>query len=167
VWPCTGPQLPKIRPRRNTHSQKATFGEGQLPWGGRPCRVATGFCHPRRAPLRRAVAGDRHDGARGGGNLKYEFRLKPGASIEDVRLATEGPRGSRLGPGGAAGADLPWILKDVAPASYQWIGDESQPSKSGSRARVESRMGRTAAFRNGLEDPVTQKVSESKSEWLR
>ena len=30
-----------------------------------------------------------------GGKLKYEFRLKPGASVEDVRLAYRGPRVSR------------------------------------------------------------------------
>jgi hypothetical protein len=59
------------------------------------------------------------------------------------------------------------FLKDVAPVSYVRVGDESQPSKSGSRARAKSRMGRRAALRNGLEDPVTQKVSESKFEWLR
>ena len=113
------------------------------------------------------MAGYRHDGARGGGNLKYEFRLKPGATVEDVRLGYRGAEGFSVGAGGAAGADFPWVLKDAAPVSYQRIGDESQPSKSGSRARAESRMGRTAALRNGPEDPVTQKVSESKSEWLR
>jgi hypothetical protein len=36
-----------------------------------------------------------------GGNLKYEFRLKPGASVEDVRLATEGPKGLSVGAGGS------------------------------------------------------------------
>ena len=45
VWPCTGPQLPKIRPRRNTHSQKAAFGEGQLPWGDDPAEWQQGLAN--------------------------------------------------------------------------------------------------------------------------
>ena len=34
-----------------------------------------------------------------GGDLKYEFHVKPGASVGTSGLATAGPRGSRLGPG--------------------------------------------------------------------
>jgi hypothetical protein len=41
-----------------------------------------------------------------GGKLKYEFRLKPGASVEDVRLAYRGAEGLSVGAGGALGADL-------------------------------------------------------------
>jgi hypothetical protein len=53
-----------------------------------------------------------------GGNLKYEFRLKPDASVEEVRLGYRGAEGLSVGPEGAAGADLPGVLKDAAPVSY-------------------------------------------------
>jgi hypothetical protein len=66
-----------------------------------------------------------------GGNLKYEFHLKPGASVEDVRLAYRGAEGLKVGAGGelliltSLG-----ILKDAAPVSYQRIGGERVPVKS-------------------------------------
>ena len=36
-----------------------------------------------------------------GGDLKYEFRLEPGASVEDVRLGYRGAEGLSVGAGGA------------------------------------------------------------------
>jgi hypothetical protein len=43
--------------------------------------------------------------------------------VEDVRLGYRGAEGLSVGPGGAAGADLPGVLKDAAPVSYQWVTD--------------------------------------------
>jgi hypothetical protein len=67
-----------------------------------------------------------------GGNLKYEFRLKPGASVEDVRLGYRGAEGLSVGAGGELLVRTSLgILKDAAPVSYQRIG--------GKRVAVESR----------------------------
>ncbi len=41
-----------------------------------------------------AVRGD-------GGKLKYEFHLKPGSSVEDVRLAYREAEGLKVGAGGS------------------------------------------------------------------
>jgi hypothetical protein len=58
-----------------------------------------------------------------GGNLKYEFHLKPGASVEDVRLAYRGAEGLKVGAGGELLIQTPLgILEDAAPVSYQRIG---------------------------------------------
>jgi hypothetical protein len=65
-----------------------------------------------------------------GGKLKYEFHLKPGSSVEDVRLAYRGPRGSRLGPGELLVQTSLGILKDAAPVSYQRIRGERVPVES-------------------------------------
>jgi hypothetical protein len=37
-----------------------------------------------------------------GGDLKYEFRLKPGASVKDVRLGYRGAEGLSVGSGGSS-----------------------------------------------------------------
>jgi hypothetical protein len=67
-----------------------------------------------------------------GGNLKYEFHLKPGASVEDVRLGYRGAEGLSVGAGGELLVRTPLgVLKDAAPVSYQLIGGE--------RVAVESR----------------------------
>src|SRR5215217_9283554 len=66
-----------------------------------------------------------------GGKLKYEFHLKPGSSVEDVRLGYRGAEGLSVGPGGellvqtSAG-----VLKDAAPVSYQRVGGKRVPVKS-------------------------------------
>jgi hypothetical protein len=60
-----------------------------------------------------------------GGNLKYEFHLKPGASVEDVRLAYRGAEGLSVGAGGELLVRTSLgVLKDAAPVSYQPIGGE-------------------------------------------
>jgi hypothetical protein len=66
-----------------------------------------------------------------GGKLKYEFHVKPGASVEDVRLAYRGAEELSVG----AGEELLvrtslGVLKDAAPVSYQRIGGERVPVKS-------------------------------------
>ena len=66
-----------------------------------------------------------------GGNLKYEFHLKPGSSVEDVRLGYRGAEGLSVGAGGELLVRTSLgILKDAAPVSYQRIGGERVPVKS-------------------------------------
>jgi Beta-propeller repeat len=67
-----------------------------------------------------------------GGKLKYEFHLKPGSSVEEVRLAYHGAEGLSVGAGGELLVQTSLgVLKDAAPVSYQLIGGE--------RVAVESR----------------------------
>jgi hypothetical protein len=71
-----------------------------------------------------AVRGD-------GGDLKYEFRLKPGASVEDVRLGYRGAEGLKVGAEGQLLVRTSLgVLKDAAPVSYQLIGGERVPVES-------------------------------------
>jgi hypothetical protein len=66
-----------------------------------------------------------------GGKLKYEFHLKPGSSVEDVRLGYRGAEGLKVGAGGKLLVRTPLgILKDAAPVSYQQIGGERVPVES-------------------------------------
>src|SRR5215203_4827623 len=66
-----------------------------------------------------------------GGKLKYEFHLKAGSSVDDVRLAYRGAEGLKVGTGGELLVKTPLgILKDAAPVSYQRIGDERVPVES-------------------------------------
>jgi hypothetical protein len=66
-----------------------------------------------------------------GGNLKYEFHLKPGASVEDVRLGYRGAEGLSVGSGGELLVQTSLgVLKDAAPVSYQRIGGERVPVES-------------------------------------
>jgi hypothetical protein len=66
-----------------------------------------------------------------GGKLKYEFRLKPGSSVEDVRLAYRGAEGLSVGAGGELLVRTSLgVLKDAAPVSYQLIGGERVPVES-------------------------------------
>src|SRR5215213_7149528 len=66
-----------------------------------------------------------------GGSLKYEFRLKPGASVKDVRLGYRGAEGLSVGSGGELLVQTSLgVLKDAAPVSYQRIGGERVPVKS-------------------------------------
>ena len=66
-----------------------------------------------------------------GGKLKYEFHLKPGASVEDVRLGYRGAEGLSVGAGGELLVQTSLgVLKDAAPVSYQRIGGERVPVKS-------------------------------------
>jgi hypothetical protein len=66
-----------------------------------------------------------------GGKLKYEFHLKPGSSVEDVRLAYRGAERLKVGTGGELLVQTSLgVLKDAAPVSYQRIGGERVPVKS-------------------------------------
>jgi hypothetical protein len=66
-----------------------------------------------------------------GGSLKYEFRLKPGASVKDVRLGYRGAEGLSVGAGGELLIQTSLgVLKDAAPVSYQLIEGERVPVKS-------------------------------------
>jgi hypothetical protein len=66
-----------------------------------------------------------------GGTLKYEFRLKPGASVKDVRLGYRGAEGLKVGAGGELLIQTSLgVLKDAAPVSYQLIGGERVPVES-------------------------------------
>ena len=66
-----------------------------------------------------------------GGKLKYEFHLKPGSSVEDVRLGYRGAEGVSVGAGGQLLVQTSLgVLKDAAPVSYQRIGGERVPVES-------------------------------------
>jgi hypothetical protein len=66
-----------------------------------------------------------------GGNLKYEFRLQPGASVEDVRLSYRGAQGLKVGADGELLVQTPLgVLEDAAPVSYQRVGGERVPVES-------------------------------------
>src|SRR5215204_1460780 len=66
-----------------------------------------------------------------GGNLKYEFHLKPGSSVKDIRLGYRGAEGLKVGAGGKLLVQTPLgNLKDAAPVSYQRIGGERVPVES-------------------------------------
>jgi hypothetical protein len=66
-----------------------------------------------------------------GGDLKYEFHLKPGSSVEDVRLGYRGAKGLSVGTGGELLVQTSLgVLKDAAPVSYQRIGGERVPVHS-------------------------------------
>jgi len=65
------------------------------------------------------------------GKLKYEFHLKPGSSVEDVRLGYRGAEGLKVGAGGALLVQTPLgVLEDAAPVSYQRIAGERVPVES-------------------------------------
>ena len=71
-----------------------------------------------------AVRGER-------GKLKYEFHLKPGSSVDDVRLGYRGAEGLSVGAGGDLLVQTSLgILRDAAPVSYQRIGGERVPVQS-------------------------------------
>ena len=66
-----------------------------------------------------------------GGNLKYEFYLKPGSSVDNVRLAYRGAEGIKVGDDGELLINTSLgVLKDAAPVSYQLIGGERVPVES-------------------------------------
>jgi hypothetical protein len=85
-----------------------------------------------------------------GGKLKYEFHLKPGSSVEEVRLGYRGVEGLSVGARGELLVRTSLgVLKDAAPVSYQLIGGE--------RVAVESRYRLTGdggyGFAVGAYDP--------------
>jgi hypothetical protein len=58
-----------------------------------------------------------------GGNLKYEFHLEPGSSVEDVRLAYRGAEGLKVGAGGQLLVQTSLgVLKDAAPVNSRVRG---------------------------------------------
>jgi hypothetical protein len=66
-----------------------------------------------------------------GGKLKYEFHLKPGSSVEDIRLGYLGAERLKVGAGGELLVRTSLgVLKDAAPVSYQRIGGERVPVMS-------------------------------------
>jgi hypothetical protein len=85
-----------------------------------------------------------------GGKLKYEFHLKPGSSVEDVRLAYRGAEGLKVGTGGELLVRTSLgVLKDAAPVSYQLIGGERVPVESRYRLTGDGGYG----FAVGAYDP--------------
>jgi len=85
-----------------------------------------------------------------GGKLKYEFHLKPGASVDDVRLGYRGAEGLKLGADGELLVRTPLgILKDAAPVSYQRIGGERVPVQTRYRLTGDGGYG----FAVGTYDP--------------
>jgi Beta-propeller repeat len=66
------------------------------------------------------------------GELKYEFRVRPGARVGDIRLAYRGARSLTMDAAGALRIETPFgPLQDSAPVSYQEI--------DGVRVSVDSR----------------------------
>src|SRR5215208_1000263 len=85
-----------------------------------------------------------------GGKLKYEFRLKPGSSVKDVRLGYRGTEGLKVGAGGELLVRTSLgVLKDAAPVSYQRIGGKRVPVES--RYKLEEDGG--YGFAVGAYDP--------------
>jgi hypothetical protein len=84
-----------------------------------------------------------------GGKFTYEFRLRPGAQVSDIRLAYAGARGVSLGVGGTLQIHTPLgTLKDAPPQSFQRI--------DGRRVPVDSRyalVGDSYGFSVGHHDP--------------
>jgi hypothetical protein len=82
------------------------------------------------------------------GKLNYEFRVRPGAEVSDIRLGYAGAKGVSLGAGGALRIDTPLgTLKDAPPQSLQRI--------DGRRVRVDSRYalaGQSYGFSVGRHD---------------
>jgi Beta-propeller repeat len=82
-----------------------------------------------------------------GGQLKYEFHLRPGADPADIRLGYDGADGLLVDPSGELQiATALGELRDSAPVSYQEIG--------GARVHVESRyvVGQGAEYGFALGD---------------
>jgi hypothetical protein len=87
-----------------------------------------------------------------GGKLKYEFRLQPGSSVEDIRLAYRGAEGLSVGAGGQLLVQTPLgVLKDAAPVSYQLIGGKRVPVES--RYKLLEGDGGGYGFAVGAYDP--------------
>ena len=64
-----------------------------------------------------------------GGTLKYEFRVAPGANVDDIRLTYRGAEHLSLGPNGDLAIHTPsGIFRDALPEAYQ--------SRNGGRAPV-------------------------------
>jgi hypothetical protein len=77
-----------------------------------------------------------------GGNLKYEFHVKPGPSVKDVRLGYRGAEGLSVGAGGDLLVQTPFgVLKDAAPVSYQLIGASAYPWRAATCSRGMAAMG--------------------------
>jgi hypothetical protein len=86
------------------------------------------------------------------GKLKYEFYVKPGSSVEDVRLAYRGAEGLSVGAGGELLVRTSLgVLKDAAPVSYQLIGGERVPVES--RYKLLAGDGGGYGFAVGAYDP--------------
>ena len=81
--------------------------------------------------------------------LKYEFVLRPGARVEDIRLAYRGADRLALGAGGqlliATGAGT---LTDMRPVSYQDVRGRRVPVKS--RFQLEPAVGHATAYGFGV-----------------
>jgi hypothetical protein len=66
-----------------------------------------------------------------GGKLNYEFRLRPGAKVSDIRLAYAGADDVSLGAGGALLIDTPLgTLRDSPPRSFQRLDGRRVPVHS-------------------------------------
>jgi hypothetical protein len=67
----------------------------------------------------------------GAGRLKYEFLLRPGAKVADIRLAYRGARGLSVNRAGELLIQTPLgVLHDERPRSYQQIGGRRVPVAS-------------------------------------
>jgi hypothetical protein len=66
-----------------------------------------------------------------GGTLKYEFRLRPGANVSDIRLAYQGADGVSLGAAGNLLVQTPLgAFRDSRPRSFQRMGKKQVAVRS-------------------------------------
>ncbi|MDX6621775.1 MAG: hypothetical protein QOK36_4161 [Gaiellales bacterium] len=100
------------------------------------------------------------------GVLKYEFRLRPGARVSDIRLAYAGATGLALGVKGALRIKTGLgVLRDAPPVSYQRIAGKRVPVRSrfvlqqsgkGKAPRFAFAVGRYRHDRDLIVDPGIQ-----------
>jgi hypothetical protein len=65
------------------------------------------------------------------GGLKYEFRVRPGARVADIRMAYRGAQGLRRDGAGALLIETALgELRDSPPVAYQQIGGVRRPVES-------------------------------------
>jgi beta-propeller repeat-containing protein len=84
----------------------------------------------------------------GGGRLKYELHLRPGARVKDIRLAYRGATELSLSAGGALRIGTPLgPMRDSPPVSYQVIAGRRVPVES--RYRLDDRNENAYGFAIG------------------
>ena len=118
-------RFPGSRPRGALEGVERASGEVNYLRGSDPAGWRTAIPRYTEVAYRGLWAGIDLGLAEVPGTLKYEFRLRPGAQVSDVRLEYRGARGLSVDPSGALLIDTPLgVLRDSAPESYQIIDGE-------------------------------------------
>ena len=88
------------------------------------------------------------------GKLKYEFLVRPGARVSDIRLAYRGAKRLSLDRRGTCASGTPLgVLTDTRPVSYQLVAGKRVPVPKQLRARP-ARYGYRLRPRPGLRPPL-------------